>query len=212
MVKALLNYAVRDPKNGLSDDSAWRLVKPFQKVSKARNIRYVVEEVRRMVDAADQDLARLLSGAYLTGAQYGELTEARIGDFDAKSQSLQVNVSKTNARTIVLQKTAVTFLARLICDRFPNEFIFVRSNGERWKRSDQTRPMTAALKKAKLSENGCIYALRHTYISYAIEGGVPLNIIADNCGTSVRMIEKTYAKILAEKRRQFIENGAAPSL
>jgi hypothetical protein len=40
---------------------------------------------------------------------------------------------------------------------------------------------------------------------------LPLNIIADNCGTSVRMIEKTYAKILAAKRRDFIERGA-PSL
>jgi hypothetical protein len=40
---------------------------------------------------------------------------------------------------------------------------------------------------------------------------VPLNIIADNCGTSVRMIEKTYAKILAEKRREFIQIGA-PSI
>ena len=46
---------------------------------------------------------------------------------------------------------------------------------------------------------------------HAIEGGVPLNVIADNCGTSVRMIEKTYAKILAEKRRDFIERGT-PSL
>jgi hypothetical protein len=36
----------------------------------------------------------------------------------------------------------------------------------------------------------------------------PINVIADNCGTSVRMIEKTYAKILAEKRRDFIERGA----
>ena len=37
---------------------------------------------------------------------------------------------------------------------------------------------------------------------------MPLKVIADNCGTSVRMIEKTYAKILAEKRRDFIEWGA----
>jgi hypothetical protein len=37
---------------------------------------------------------------------------------------------------------------------------------------------------------------------------VPLNIIAENCGTSIRMIEKTYAKILAENRRNFIEIGA----
>jgi hypothetical protein len=33
------------------------------------------------------------------------------------------------------------------------------------------------------------------------------NVIADNCGTGGCMIERTYAKILAEKRREFIELG-----
>ncbi len=212
MVKALLNHAVCEPKNGITDDTAWRLVKPFQKVSRARNIRYVVEDVRKIVDASEKDLADLLKGAYRTGARYGELADALVKHFDLKGQSLQVNVGKTNARTIVLETNAVKFLADLTGNRSPKAFIFVRKNGERWKRSDQTRPIKAALKKAKLSDEGCIYALRHTYISYAIEGNVPLNIIAENCGTSVRMIEKTYAKILAEARRKFIEQGAVPPL
>src|SRR5262245_9486378 len=91
--------------------------------------------------------------------------------------------------------------------RSSDDFLFVQSDGSRWKRSDQTRPIKDALKKAGLPPNGSIYALRHTYVSHAIEGGVPLNVIAENCGTSVRMIEKTYAKVLAEKRRDFIERG-----
>ena len=212
MVKALLNHAVREPKNGITDATAWRLVKPFQKVSRARNIRYVVEDVRKIVNAAEKDLADLLKGAYRTGARYGELADALVKHFDLKGQSLQVNVGKTNARTIVLDTNAVKFFAELTGNRSPNDFIFVHQNSKRWKRSDQTRPIKAALKKAKLSDEGCIYALRHTYISYAIEGRVPLNVIADNCGTSVRMIEKTSAKILAEDRRKFIEQGAVPQL
>ena len=60
-------------------------------------------------------------------------------------------------------------------------------------------------------KTGTFYALRHSYISRAIEGEVPLNIIGDNCGTSIRMIEVTYAKILSGKRRAFIDRGA-PSL
>ena len=37
---------------------------------------------------------------------------------------------------------------------------------------------------------------------------VPLIIIGDNCGTSIRMIETTYAKLLVGgKRREFIERG-----
>ena len=46
---------------------------------------------------------------------------------------------------------------------------------------------------------GTFYALRHSYISRAIEGEVPLNIVPSDCGTSVRIIETTYAKVLAEQ-------------
>jgi integrase len=212
MVKAVLNHAMRDPKNGLTDDNAWRLVKPFPGVAKPRDTRYTDEEVRCLVASArDKALADLVMGAFLTGARYGELAAARISHFDARVKTLRVNIGKTGARTIILQPSAVDFLKELAARRAPDEFLFVQRNGNRWKRSDQTRPMKDALKKASLPLDGSLYALRHTYVSCAIEGGVPLNIIAENCGTSVRMIEKTYAKILAEKRRDFIERGA-PSL
>jgi integrase len=143
--------------------------------------------------------------------RYGELAEARISHFDAHANTLQVNVGKTGNRTIVLQTSAANFFKKISTRRSPDDFFFVQGDGSRWKRSDQTRPIKDALKKAGLPPDGSIYALRHTYVSHAIEGGVPLNVIADNCGTSVRMIEKTYAKILAEKRRDFIERGT-PSL
>jgi len=212
MVKALLNHAMSDPSNGLTDDSAWRLVEPFRDVAKPRGTRYTESQVRRLVrSAGDKAIANLISGAYLTGARYGELAEARISHFDAQAKTLQVNVGKTGIRTIILQTSATDFFKRLTTKRSPDDFLFVQGNGSRWKRSDQTRPIKDAVKKAGLPPNGSIYALRHTYVSHAIEGGVPLNLIAENCGTSIRMIEKTYAKILAEKRREFIERGT-PSL
>jgi integrase len=209
MIKALLNHAVRDPANGLSDDAAWRLVRPFHGASKPRDIRYTDEEVRRLVErTADDSVARLITGVFLTGTRYGELAGARIAQFDARAKTLRLNVSKTGARTIILQTSAADFLSKISEGRDPQGFLFVRRDGSRWKKSDQTRPIKEALRAAGFSTDGTIYALRHTYISRAIEGGVPLNVIADNCGTSVRMIEKTYAKILAEKRREFIELGA----
>jgi hypothetical protein len=54
-----------------------------------------------------------------------------------------------------------------------------------------------------------LYALRHAYISEAIERNTPLTILAKNCGTSVRIIEKTYAKILRAKEQEFVERGAS---
>jgi integrase len=209
MVKALLNHAVRDPSNRITDDSAWRLVKPFHGVSKPRDIRYTAIEVRRLIDSApDTDTANIIKGCYLTGARYGELAEARIGHFDAGNGSLRINVGKTGSRNVILQTSAIGFFSSITQGRSSNDYIFVRTDGTRWKRSDQTRPIKEALRAAGLPIEGSLYALRHTYVSMAIEGGMPLNVIADNCGTSVRMIEKTYAKILAEKRRDFIERGA----
>ena len=107
----------------------------------------------------------------------------------------------------MLQFSASNFFMELVKGRAADQHIFVRGDGSRWKRSDQTRPIKETLFRANLPKEGSIYALRQTYISQAIEAGVPLNISAENCGTSVRMIEKTYAKILAEKQREFIELG-----
>ena len=115
---------------------------------------------------------------------------------------------KTGARSVLLQPEAVWFFDRLIAGRAADEPLFKREDGERWNRSQQQRRMAAALRQAKLDPEGTFYALRHTYISRAIEGQIPLNIIAQNCGTSVRMIEKTYAKILAKNRQAFIDAGA----
>jgi len=209
MVKALLNHAVRDPSNRITDDSAWRLVKPFHGVSKPRDIRYTAAEVRKLIDSApNEETANMIKGSYLTGARYGELAETRIGHFDASKGSIRINVSKTGRRNVILQSSAIDFFNSITNGRSSDEYIFIKSDGNRWKRSDQTRPIKEALKAAGLPTEGSLYALRHTYVSMAIEGGMPLNVIAENCGTSVRMIEKTYAKILAESRRDFIERGA----
>lgn len=68
--------------------------------------------------------------------------------------------------------------------------------------------MARAVAMEGLDSESTFYALRHSYISRSIEAGMPLTVLAENCGTSVRMIEQTYAKVLADKRREFIANGA----
>jgi integrase len=208
MVKALLNHTLRDPLNRISDDHAWRLVKPFQGVASSRAVHFSVEEARALITAArDQDFAELLTAGFLTGARYGELIACSVRDFDATSMVLRVD-GKTGPRTIVLQSEAATFFKRISKGRVPDEPLLTRSDGGRWSRSQQQRRMTLALERASLPKEGTFYALRHSYISRAIEGGVPLNIIAENCGTSIRMIETTYVKVLATRRREFIERGA----
>ena len=211
MVKALLNHAVRDPANRISDDHAWRLVKPFGDVAVPRAVHFSPEQARALIGVCPiEDFANLLTAGFLTGARYGELTACSVRDFDPVERTLRVD-GKTGQRAIILQPEAVAFFNKIAMDHPSGAPLLSRADGGRWSRSHQQRRMARALELAGLDKTGTFYALRHSYISRAIEGEVPLNIIGDNCGTSVRMIETSYDKILAYKRREFIERGA-PSL
>ena len=211
MVKALLNHALRDPANGITDDHAWRLVKPYHGVATPRATHFSEAQARALIEATpDREFADLLTAGFLTGARYGELIACSVRDFDEVAKTLSVD-GKTGPRTIILQPEAVIFFQSVCGERAADEPLLRRGDGARLNRSHQQRRMALALERAGLDREGTFYALRHSYISRAIEGEVPLNIIADNCGTSVRIIETTYAKVLANKRRDFIERGA-PSL
>ena len=208
MVKALLNHALRDPANGITDDHAWRLVKPYHGVATPRATHFSEAQARALIEATpDREFADLLTAGFLTGARYGELIACSVRDFDEAARTLSVD-GKTGPRTIILQPEAVSFFQSVCGDRAGDEPLLRRADGARWNRSHQQRRMALALERSGLDREGTFYALRHSYISRAIEGEVPLNIIAENCGTSVRIIETTYAKVLAGKRRQFIERGA----
>jgi integrase len=208
MVKAVLNHALRDPGNRIVDDHAWRLVKPHKGVAVPRGAHFSAEQARALIAATPaKDFAHLLTAAFLTGARYGELITCSVRDFDPVSKTLSVD-GKTGPRTIILQPEAVEFFKMISANWTADAPLLQRDDGGRWSRSHQQRRMALALERAGLDKEATFYALRHSYISRAIEGEVPLNVIADNCGTSIRMIETTYAKVLAGKRREFIERGA----
>jgi integrase len=211
MVKAALNHAMLDNTHNIKDDGAWRFLKPFKAVGQPRTIRYTNDEIVKIITAApDQATATLIKASFLTGIRYGEAISAQVSSVNLNTKTWRV-AGKTGSRTIILQQAAVAFFRELTDNKSADDYLFTTGNGSPWKASDQTRPFKAALAKAGLPVDGSVYALRHSYISSAIENGMPLTVLAKNCGTSVRMIEKTYSHILDEKERAFVENGA-PSL
>lgn len=204
MIKATFNHAMADSSNNLKDD-AWRFVRPFKSVGQPRSIRYSNEEVLRIIACApDKATANLIEAAYHTGTRYGEITSAKVASLDLVKRDWKV-VGKTGSRTIKLQRTAVEFFRGMIEGKAGGDLLFTMANGLPWKASDQTRPFKAALKAAGLPTDGSLYGLRHTYISRSIEAGIGPTVIAKNCGTSVRMIERTYSHLTDENERAFID-------
>ena len=131
IVKALLNHAVGDSANRLSDDSAWRLVRPFQGIARAREVHFTSVEVLRLLEATDDPAFRnLLTAGFLTGARYGELCACQARQFDPVAETLYVPRGKTGPRTVILQPEAVTFFADVVGTRSKEEALLLRPDGQ----------------------------------------------------------------------------------
>jgi hypothetical protein len=154
--------------------------------------------------APDQESAELLTAGFLTGARYGELIACSFCDFDATSMVLKVD-GKTGPRTIVLQSEAVTFFKRISKGQAPDEPLLrrgaVASIAATASHDPGIRTSISPQRRNILRPSPLLH-----FPSYRRRSS--LDIIPENCGTSVRVMEITYAKVLATKRRDLIERGA----
>jgi integrase len=204
LLNAALNHAFASPANGLKSDTEWRIaLAKFGKVSRARQHHFTQAETQRLIDTCpDQSFALLLTAGFLIGARYGELANANVRDFNATAGLLHIPQSKTGqARFVPLADDTVKFFAAQVQSKLPNAPIFTRRNGSRWGDSHQQRVMKASLKAAGLDQSATFYAMRHSHISRALEANMNPQEIAENCGTSVRMIAENYSHIEAAKKR-----------
>jgi len=210
-LKTALNHAFKDRKNAIPSDRPWKEgLAPFKGTASARRHHYTEATIGKLIHFAEPDLKLLITGAWYLGTRPGiELADIVVSDFNPDARTVHIIRHKTKARDVMLiTPEAVEFFAQLAAGRGPDERMFVRSNGDQWYKGSHTRPMKRALKAAGLSLEASMYAIRHSYISRAIAAGVPTKTIADNCGTSIRMIETMYAHLFDQERREHLERFA----
>ena len=199
-LKAALNLAFN---SGLAaSDREWRRVKPFRDVGASRTLFLTDEQVKALLDKADGAFKALLQAAVYTGARYGELAGLRAQDLSLEHGTLRLD-GKTGERICYLSDAALAWFKAQAKSKLPKAVLLPRDDGEPWGKSHQHRHMQAAVRAAKLPRETVFYSLRHFHISKALAAGVPVQVVAENCGTSVRMIEKHYGKFLPQDRRNF---------
>jgi len=207
ILKAALNQAWQQQL--VDDDSPWRRVKPFRAASTARKVFFTSTQIRALTHACKpEEFKHLVQAALLTGARYGELTSLRVSDFDEVHGALEIRNGKTGSRTVFLSDESVTFFARLAKFQRRDALMLPRADGKQWGDNHHQKPFDHAVKLAGLDPASTFYALRHTHISQALLAGVNIQVLAENCGTSVRMIEKHYGKFLSTDRRAMFNQTA----
>jgi integrase len=195
ILKAGLNRAWREGK--VPTDDAWRRVEPYEEADAAR-VRYLtIDECRRLINTAQGDFRDLIRAALATGCRFGELAALQVRDFNPDAGTLHVRTSKSGkGRHVVLHDEGIELFTRLAAGRLSAELMLRKPDGDRWGKSNQTRPMAEACHNAKIEPAANFHALRHTYASHSVMAGAPLLVVAKNLGHSdTRMVEKHYGHL-----------------
>ncbi|HZL30420.1 MAG TPA: site-specific integrase [Pseudolabrys sp.] len=195
ILKAALNRAWRDHK--IASDDAWRRVEPFEEADAAR-VRYLtIAECQRLINAAPGEFRDLIRAALATGCRFGELAALQVRDFNPDADTLHIRTSKSGkGRHVVLHDEGAELFARLAAGRAGVELMLRKPDGDRWGKSNQSRPMAEACERAKIEPPANFHCLRHSYASHSVMAGAPLLVVAKNLGHSdTRMVEKHYGHL-----------------
>jgi integrase len=208
ILKAALNKAWRD--GGVASDAAWRRVEPFEGVDSARIHYLTVPEAIRLINGSVPDFRRLVRGALETGARYGELMLLKVSDFNSDSGTITIRQSKSGKpRHVFLTVEGISFFRLLAVGRAGPESMFLKDDGQPWKKDHQKVPMAEANKRSGITPPINFHGLRHTWASHAVMNGVPLMVVAKNLGHSdTRMVEKHYGHLAPSYVADAIRAGA----
>lgn len=206
VLKAALNFAWGD---GHGNRDAWQRVKPFRDADEAR-IRYLdPKDCRALLAACPADFRELVHAALVTGARFGELVALEVDDFHHQTGGVSIRDSKSGEpRHVWLTDEGRELFARHVKDKARGARIFTREDGRPWGTSDQTRPMRAACKAAKIDPPVSFHILRHTHASQLALAGTPMAVIARQLGhADLRMTMKHYAHLSPDYQAKAIRAG-----
>ncbi len=205
-LKAALNLAHRDRL--IASDDGWKTVTGFEKVGKRRTIFLNTDERRTLVGHCGDGLRELVTALLLTGIRPGELAACDVADLDKITGTLNIRVSKTEARTVPLSTAAIAHFKTATKGRIGAAPLIPDAFGNRWNKDAWKKPFKTAVAAAGLPDKTVIYTLRHCAITELIAGGMDSHLVAKIAGTSTAMIDANYGHLRVDKTRALMDKTA----
>jgi integrase len=186
-------------------------IKEMRKPKERRRETVLSPEERQRIVAAvkDQAFLRFLYALGQTGARPKEIRTVTAAELRDGYWELD---GKTTGRTgesrcVYLTPGMATLCSELARDH-PDGPLFRNTRGKPWTRNAIRIRFRNLRKKLGLPKGVVAYAFRHTYITDALEKGVPIASLAELAGHSdTRMISTVYSK-LSQRRRHLADMAA----
>jgi integrase len=211
---ALELAAAHDPR--IANQRTWKVgLAALPDAHVARNVILTDDEVRRIVAAAyerDRALGVLAEVAAVTGARLSQLARLEIGDLQADGAEPRLLMplsakgrrrdKRHERRPVPITPALASVLEEQAAGRPHDAPLLLRDNGERWghgRRRHHRQDFRAVVEAAALDPDVVtLSALRHSSIVRMLLANTPIRIVATLHDTSVKMIERTYSKFIAE--------------
>ncbi len=193
-LKAALNRALSRREIPQARAIEWSSIKRHKGADQRREVYLDRSQRAAFLGAADGDLRDLLTCVALTGCRPGDPAALLRKDYDSRTASVTFR-TKTGPRTIPISPATKVLFDRLAKNKLPAARMFTNDK-EPWTAQAWAYLVKKAVAKAGLPADTVVYALRHSWITDAIVGGMDVVTAARLTGTSVEMINKNYGHLV----------------
>ena len=209
-VAAGLNRAIE--LGHVGNPAAWRL-RPLCGEDEADPVSLGSTQRAAIIAAADPHTAAFLRGLELTGARPNELAAMTKADFDGQVVKLahrKGSPSKRRVRGTVLGIDGVAFFTEASKGKLPSAPLFTVDGMRPWRSQVWSSRIKKAIERAneiargpeKVPVKANAYSFRRARISELLQlHGVDPLTVAQQTGTSVEMIERSYLRLIPSALR-----------
>ncbi len=199
-LRAALNYAV---KLGWVDDGEWVKFGNIDKGDEPPRDEFpAIAECRKLIQCADAEFKPILEATLLTGAAYKELCSMHVRHYRPDTGHIQIINQKRQDRDVPLTPDGLALFDAMTKGKSVNDYVFTHSDGRRWTKSEQKRPLDLANAKAEFDgqegrpERITLTRLRHAYGSILVTHGASFAAVQRAMGhVSIRTTERHYARL-----------------
>jgi integrase len=207
-VKRALSWCVQE---GLIPDSPLKAVKKDRMLRREKTI---TPEEHARIDAGvkDQAFRLYLFAMGQTGARSMEVrtvtaADVRDGEWVMRSKDFAVT---GKPRHIYLTAEMCTLTAGL-CEKYPEGPLFRNTRGLPWTHNAIRIRFRNLRKKLGLPKGIVATAMRHTWVTDALEAGIPIATVSELAGhRSTKMVEQVYSKL--SERKSHLRAAAAKAV
>lgn len=167
-------------------------------------------EARRLISCLrelSEQWSEIAYFALMTGLRAGEIFQLANQNFDERNRLIRFYDGKTTTyRCIPLNVVATKILRRQIQKNHGIGYIFRNSRGEKW--TQVSKVFFEAVEKCRLNaavtdprEKIVFHSLRHTFASWIVQKGIPLQVVSNLLGHKSIKTTMRYAHLAPEQGR-----------